>query len=275
MRGSRSLTGTRISRRTVLKALGAAAAGLTPGAGRPARATAGRTPDGPPDPAARAFVYVDHAVGPAWVAGALLADSPRRPRQLLRRAKRAHLSPQALALPEVEARNAPAALQRHLFRLLAAAGGPGRQGGGGIEVCGIHASPASLASLGGQRGLAETHLVVTLLNACDLARFGEVFVYHNLPAFAGVSRRQFREALLARVERHPAARFEVYAQRAKLRDRAVTHVNEAIQAADFVTHAFFRQHAQGDPEGLRLLRPVLRGDVAADRDPGLGAFRPR
>jgi hypothetical protein len=257
-----------VSRRTLLKAFGlAAGASAIPGLLPIAEA---KTPDKPRGrPPARAYVYVDCAARSQWVAGAVLVGDPRLLRQLLRRAKRARLGKRERQIPEVEARHASADLRRYFYSLLAKEKGFRRGLGLGVEAYGVHINAARLAGKGDQQGLALLHIVMMLLDACHLSRFDEIFVYHNLPACKGLSRKGFRQALLKGVRRHPRARFRVYAQRALRRAGPVTLANDAVQAADLVTHAFFQKHEYGNAEWLNLIRRVVKRDIDAGLAPGL------
>lgn len=265
--------GAPLTRRTLLKALGiAAGASAVPGSLQHlAEARVEGKPPGPPP--ARAFIYIDHAVREHWVGAALLVGDPRHPRQLLRRAKRGRVHwRKRQETPEIEARDASDALKRRFYELLAQEKGFRKGRGQGMEVYGIHIHTAGFAGRKDVVGAVQQQIVLLLLNACRLSRFREVFVYHNLPAFKHISRKRFRQAVLRGTQRHPAARFEVYAQRGSYHASGMTLVNDGIQAADLVAHAFYQKHQYGNAEWLNMIRRLVRRDIDAIHDPGVRAI---
>src|SRR5207245_2440273 len=166
-------------------------------------------------------------------------------------------------------------LKRYLYQLLARDKGFRKGLGQGLEAYAIHADRGTLAASGDRIGLAQLRMVVTLLSACRLARFREIFVYHNLPGLKGLSHKQVRTAVLQETRRHPDARFEVYKHRPRRRTLDGTReaqrilVDEGIQVADFVTHAFFREFQYGDPTWVNLIRRLVRRKIDAAHLPEL------
>lgn len=257
-RHSSSLGRDAVSRRTVLKGLGVAlgAGALQAPVWRFAEAGSGPPPS-------RCYIYLEHAARDQWVLGALLVGDPRLPRQVLRRTKRARLPRGERQVPEIEAGRASDEFKGYFYQLLAREKGFRKGLARGTEVYGIHLNRANLASAKERAGLAQLEMVLALLDACRLARFREIFVYYNLPGFKGLSRKQVQAALLARTRRQRDARFEVRLHRAVRRVRNRSLVDEGLQAADCVTHAFFQEHQYGRGKWLGMIRPLVRRDIDA------------
>lgn len=253
-----------ISRRTVLKGIGAGigAALLLPSGELYAKTGGNRGPKH------RAFVYLDHAGRDSWViAGALYLDA-RRPRQMLRRAKRARLPQEWRSIPQLKAAFAPPAVADYLYGLLAREGALRRNERRGVEIFSIHLDGPQLRLIAREnRGHVHLLMVQTLLKAMHLSRFHEVFVYYNLPAVSRVSRRSYREGIQAMAGRGGHGVLGAYLRRPLLnhghRGLFSQHVpnehhfpDDAIQVSDFIAQAFLQKAATA-------LGPVVRADINA------------
>jgi hypothetical protein len=270
--------GAAISRRTVLKGIGA---GIGCTLLLPSRSLVAQPGDDPRE-RLRAFVYLDHAGRSSWViAGALFLDD-RRPRQLLRRAKRARLPREVRSAPEAKAAFAPPELAQHLYNLLAKEGGLGLRQKRGVEIYAIHLGELDLQAIGRDtRGHVHLQMVRTLLEAMDLSRFPEVLVYYNLPSVRLISRRAYRAGIEATAGRAGRTRLAASPRRPLLNQGhlgSTPHLpgerhfpDDAIQVSDFVAHAFLRKLEGSDLSGATTLGPVVKAEIDAASVPAIVA----
>lgn len=273
-------TSVSISRRTVLKGLGVAAGS----------ASLGVVPSPPAEglllrPSGRCYVYLDHAArnrasavastgaipapagpGAQWVVGALLVLDPRLPRQILRRAKRHRLSSEERTIPEISARAASSEFKQYFYKRL---GAPLKKLKKAplIELYSIRASQSVLSVPRERVGLFQLRMVQALLEGCDLWRFREVFVYHNLPSLRYVSEKAFHAGLAQGVRLRRGTNLDVW-EHAAVWTRQVglaeDHlVDEGIQVADFATHAFYQKYQHGNARWYNLIRPRIRREINA------------
>jgi hypothetical protein len=259
-----------IPRRTVLKGLGIAVGTAALGASRP-QPTHARSR---PRQVKRCYIYLEHAAGNLepqgpgqsrgqWVIGALLVLDPRLPRQLLRRTKRHRLPPAQLQVPEIAAREATDDFREYLYKLLAS------RKGRGLEAYSIHVSQGLLQGKGDKVGLFQLGLIQTLLSACDLWRFQEVFVYQNLPSLQGVSAKAFRNGLQGGPWLSQETRLRVWAHNSAWDQGAlpVGHPrilpDEGLQVADFLVHAFFQKYQYRNRRLIKLIEPIVQREIDA------------
>jgi hypothetical protein len=252
-----------ISRRTVLKGLGLAVGSAALGTSLPPAAEGLIVPP----PTGRCYIYLDHAARNRgrWVVAALLVLDPRLPRQLLRRTKRARLSVEERTIAEITARQATGPFKQYLYRHLASAKGF-------IEIYGVHASRAILSLQGDQVGLFQLRMVTALLQACDLWRFREVFVYYNLPSLKGVSEKAFRTRLLQGVHLGTGTRLDAWEHAPVWRQYpggTELLVDEGIQVADFAVYALYQKYQHGNSRWYTLIRKQVKREI-----PGLSLLRP-
>jgi hypothetical protein len=270
--------GAAISRRTVLKGIGA---GVGCTVLLPSRSLFAQPGIAPPE-RFRAFVYLDHAgrSSAGWViAGALFLDA-RRPRQMLQRAKRARLPRALRSTPQVKAASASLALAQYLYGLLAREGGL-RLDKRGVELYSIHLTQSDLNSVPrDNRGHVHLEMVRTLLGAMLLSRFHEAFIYYNLPSVRAISRDAYRKGIEAMAGGSGQASLAAYLRRPLLsqghRGLFTSHLlgekhfpDAGIQVSDFVAQAFLQKVEGTDPSGAALLGPVVKAEIDAARVPGV------
>ena len=196
------------------------------------------------------YIYLDEAERDVWVVAAIVTDAPRALTKLIRRSKKAKLPKKHQRFAEMKASQATDKFKRYLFTHLARLKD--------LQLYCIYLHKRDIPEhLRGQEGLIYLRMVIALLEQVGLTQSLQIYLYPDEKPLKGMT----RQAFLITLKAHFAASF-TRATRFEIVPRS-SHEDEGIQAADFVTHAFFRKHQYQDTQWYDLVKPLVREEVNA------------